>query len=223
MTLKYTFLEKLHDGKHCLVFKGVRDLDQKPVISKMLKDEHPSAMLRAQMLHEYAILQKLATPRVVKAYALEEAENKTLLVMEDFGGKPLSALIQSRQIDLKVLFHFGIQLAQGLGEIHHSHISHKDIKPQNIIANVTSGQVKIIDFGIATILSREVQQIANPQILEGTLVHCQVRIDVFSRAKAPGLSDRKWVNIRRYGPICDRSTSGAFAQAKHINSTLTVY
>ncbi len=46
---------------------------------------------------------------------------------------------------------------------------HKDINPSNIVMNPSTGQVKIIDFGISTILSRENPVIKNPDILEGTL------------------------------------------------------
>ncbi len=94
-----------------------------------------------------------------------------MIAMEDIDGSPLSTLVQSKQIDLQTFLSLGIALAQGVGEIHHSHVIHKDIKPQNIIVNLQKRQTKIIDFGIATILSREVQQIANLNVLEGTLAY----------------------------------------------------
>lgn len=46
------------------------------------------------------------------------------------------------------------QVLQALSYMHCRNISHRDMKPDNIIYNPTTGVVKIIDFGFATI-SRE--------------------------------------------------------------------
>ncbi|OQY11140.1 MAG: hypothetical protein B6I31_05455 [Desulfobacteraceae bacterium 4572_19] len=48
-------------------------------------------------------------------------------------------------------------------------ILHKDINPSNIVWNRATGEVKIIDFGISTELSRENLEIKNLDNLEGTI------------------------------------------------------
>jgi len=48
---------------------------------------------------------------------------------------------------------------------------HKDINPSNIVWNPDTNQLKIIDFGISTELSREHPEIRNPNVLEGTLAY----------------------------------------------------
>lgn len=58
-----------------------------------------------------------------------------------------------------------------LGRIHQQQIMHKDINPTNIVWNPETHQVKIIDFGISTELSREQPEIRNPNVLEGTLAY----------------------------------------------------
>ena len=58
-----------------------------------------------------------------------------------------------------------------MGEIHHQNIIHKDLKPHNIIVNLATDELKITDFGISTMLSRETQQIINPNLLQGTLAY----------------------------------------------------
>jgi serine/threonine protein kinase len=67
--------------------------------------------------------------------------------------------------------NYVIQLTEALGHLHTHQIIHKDIKPKNIIVNPKIGIVKITDFGIATQLSRETQQVSNPELLEGTLAY----------------------------------------------------
>ncbi len=62
-------------------------------------------------------------------------------------------------------------MAEILGAIHAGNIIHKDINPSNIVYNPETGQVKIIDFGISTVLSRENPTLSNPNVLEGTLAY----------------------------------------------------
>ncbi len=68
-----------------------------------------------------------------------------------------------------------IATAESLGEIHARQIIHKiihkDINPANIVFNPETKERKIIDFGIATQLSRENPTLKNPKVLEGTLAY----------------------------------------------------
>ncbi len=59
-----------------------------------------------------------------------------------------------------------------MGEIHAENIIHRDINPSNIIFNPETGQVKIIDFGIATIFfNRSNPILKNSNLLQGTLAY----------------------------------------------------
>ncbi|HAI69244.1 MAG TPA: serine/threonine protein kinase, partial [Gammaproteobacteria bacterium] len=55
--------------------------------------------------------------------------------------------------------------------LHQRYLIHKDINPSNIILNTTTKQLKLIDFGISTVLSRENTTFSNPNLLEGTLAY----------------------------------------------------
>ena len=48
---------------------------------------------------------------------------------------------------------------------------HKDISPANLVCNRQTGQLKIIDFGIASRLPRLSAPLKNPEFLEGTLAY----------------------------------------------------
>ncbi len=161
----------LHEGRYTRVCEGIRLSDQVHVILKILKGEHPSLKQVSQIKHEFMIMQRLDSPRIVKAYALEMSQNLQALVMEDFGGIPLSKLMIETKLNLASALQIGMQAAHALGEIHHKQIIHKDIKPPNIIINLDSEVVKITDFGISTLLSREIQQMVNPALLEGTIAY----------------------------------------------------
>ena len=60
-------------------------------------------------------------------------------------------------------------MARILGEIHAAHVIHKDLNPSNILYNPASDTLKIIDFGISTLLPRENPIFESPHALEGTL------------------------------------------------------
>ncbi|MFK0731695.1 MAG: ATP-binding protein [Gloeotrichia echinulata GP01] len=83
----------------------------------------------------------------------------------------LPNVLPSITMDLKNFLKIAIQLCEALGKLHQHNIIHKDIKPANIIINGTNEQVKIIDFSISSLLSREKPSINNPNLLEGTLAY----------------------------------------------------
>ncbi len=54
-----------------------------------------------------------------------------------------------------------VQITEILNQVHNLNIIHKDINPSNIVFNPKTGQVKLIDFGISTVLSRENTSLKN--------------------------------------------------------------
>jgi len=92
-------------------------------------------------------------------------------VLEDFQGINLMEAISKKEIDLITGLKIAIEIAQAIGEMHQGNVIHKDIKPQNILISQDLTTIKLIDFGIATLLSREVQQTVSPEFLEGTIFY----------------------------------------------------
>lgn len=167
----YAISDFLYEGKHINVYRGKRKADQKPVIIKIVKSEFPNALQIEDLNHEFEILNKLKSPRIVKAYGLEEIDNRLAIVLEDFDGQQLERALLEKKLDLKSALAIAIELAQGLGEIHHQHVIHKDVKPQNIIVDLDKKQIKYIDFSLSTQLSRENQQLYKPSSMAGTLAY----------------------------------------------------
>ncbi|WP_418006845.1 AAA family ATPase [Nostoc piscinale] len=64
-----------------------------------------------------------------------------------------------------------IQLTSILDALHQHRVIHKDIKPANILIHPQTKQVQLIDFGIASLLPKETQEIKSLNILEGTLAY----------------------------------------------------
>ncbi|MFB2977845.1 ATP-binding protein [Microseira sp. BLCC-F43] len=168
----YKIVEQIYARSKTVVYRAVRETDRQSVIIKSLKTDYPSLNDIAEIRQEYEILKNLDIPGVVKPLGLETYSNSIALILEDFGGISLQQAIASKQkIELSRFLHLAIQLADAIGQLHQNNIIHKDIKPDNIVINLATNQVKIIDFGMATRLTKETERISNPNLLEGTLAY----------------------------------------------------
>ena len=154
-----------------IIYRGQRKSDKKPVIIKTLTAEYPSLEEITRLKQEYQISQQLNLEGVIKVYSLEKYLHSFALILEDIDGESLKDILGNHSLSVTESLTIALQLAQALGELHHKQIIHKDIKPSNIIINLSKEQVKITDFSIATCLSRETHQPDNQSLLEGTLAY----------------------------------------------------
>jgi predicted ATPase/serine phosphatase RsbU (regulator of sigma subunit)/tRNA A-37 threonylcarbamoyl transferase component Bud32 len=162
---------QIYESANSLVYRGIRQSDNQPIILKILKENYPTPQELARYRTEYQITKSLNISGVVKVYDLQKYQNTLVMSLEDFGGESLKILMQQRSFSLAEFLSIAIKVTEILGQIHASNIIHKDINPSNIIFHASTGQVKIIDFGISTQLSRENTILKNPNVLEGTLAY----------------------------------------------------
>ena len=62
-------------------------------------------------------------------------------------------------------------LTRAVEALHRHELIHKDICPANVFYNPRSGQVKLGNLGLASVLTRERQEFRNPALIEGTLAY----------------------------------------------------
>lgn len=173
----YRITEQIYVSSKTLVYRAIREKDQQSVILKLMRSEYPSFTEIAQFRNQYTITKNLQLPGIVKPLCLESYHNSYALVMEDFNGTSLRDWQKGKQKDKKnpvsldEFFHIAIATTTILDGLHHERIIHKDIKPANILINPTTGEIKLIDFSLASILPRQIQSLINPNILEGTLAY----------------------------------------------------
>ncbi len=167
---KYRIIEQLHK-KNSVVYRARCNADDRPVIIKILNRRYPGPVETARFKREYEIIRSLPVRGVVEAYAFDQDQGYLIMELEDFGGTSLDRLLPSMKMDLYTFLSLAVKVTGILDMIHRQGVIHKDINPSNIVWNPVTGQVKIIDFGIATVLSRENPAVLNPSILEGTLAY----------------------------------------------------
>ncbi|MEG4801523.1 AAA family ATPase [Microcoleus sp. ARI1-B5] len=167
----YEIREKIYDGVRTVVYRGIRNREQKPVIVKIIREEHPTLEQITNLRQEFILTQNLDCAGIVKTYRLETYQNSFALILEDFGGQSFYEFMAANRLSLSEFLRVAIALSETLIYLHQVPIIHKDIKPSNIIINPATGKVKLTDFSISSRLELKNQSISNPNLLEGTLAY----------------------------------------------------
>lgn len=167
----YRIKEKISESRNSLVYRAHWGAENQPVILKMPKQGYPTQKKIAAVRREYELTRSLQLEGVVQAYTLTADQYRPVLVLEDFGGESLASILQTRRLPLADVLSLAIQAAEIVGQVHQQHVIHKDVNPSNLVWNSVTGQLKLIDFGIATRLTRENQALRHPSVMEGTLAY----------------------------------------------------
>ncbi|WP_437275190.1 AAA family ATPase [Sorangium sp. So ce375] len=167
---RYRVLEVLHQGADTILYRARREEDGRPVVLKALRRDHASPHALGRLQHELEVARALTSPAVVEAYGIEPFRDQMTLVLEDFGGHSLDRFLGG-PMPIDRFFPLALRLAGALAELHRRHVIHKDIKPQNLLYNPDTDEVKITDLGIASLSPREAQALAHDGLIEGTLAY----------------------------------------------------
>lgn len=94
----------------------------------------------------------LSDPSIVTVHDFEIQDSTAYLIMEYVEGMTLTELLRDHddRLTLDVVAAVFDAVAHALEVAHENGVLHLDIKPDNILIN-TSGQVKVTDFGLATL------------------------------------------------------------------------
>ena len=157
---RYVVGEKIGEGGFGAVFRGKQLATGRDVALKIL---HPynvgDATIVARFRREAAACSTLRNPHTVITYDFDETDDGVLyLAMELLTGRSLHHLERAEGTlnPLRVLRIID-QVAEALGEAHANGIIHRDMKPENVFIERRADEdyVKVLDFGIAKIVSDE--------------------------------------------------------------------
>jgi len=96
----YTIKEEIYRGRSSVILKGIRVLDNCPVIIKLLNREYPSIQEKSAFMREYDIVSRITGDGVIKAYAMKKYGNSFAIIMEDIGGESVNKVLQSINIGI---------------------------------------------------------------------------------------------------------------------------
>ena len=166
--------ETLHQGRSIRVLRIHGPGGTSKVVKQLLQSQQ-ATVLRAKLRYEFGLLQQLeraGAAHVVRPLGLHEADGTLEIELGDIGGASLASAVAQRDMwDTVRVLHVAREVVHALAAVHRAGMIHKDINPSNIVYNPNSGEVQLIDFGIATCLQREVQPIVAAPSIEGTLAY----------------------------------------------------
>ena len=137
------------------------------VALKLLRPDRvgPSALTRFR--REVRLAREVESPRLVRVFELEEDGSHVFLTMELVEGEPLRGRI-GREIAVGEALRLGRQVLEALAALHARGIVHRDVKPGNVLV-LPSGDVKVVDFGLARRLEGNETRATETEGLVGTL------------------------------------------------------
>ena len=127
-------------------------LDRKVALKVLLPKLTDNEQRLQRFEREAKALAALNHPNIVTIYSVEHVEGLHLLNMELVSGDTLDGLFSGRRPVLHEFLDLAIPLADALSAAHEQGITHRDLKPHNIMVG-EDGRVKILDFGLAKLRS----------------------------------------------------------------------
>ena len=147
---RYEIVSKIGAGGMSDVYKAKDHVLGRFVAIKVLRTEFSEdRTFVAKFRTEAQSAAGLEHPNIVNIYDVGSEDGLYFIVMEYVEGITLKTYIEKKgQLTFKESVSIAIQVARGIEAAHNKQITHRDIKPQNIIIS-TEGKVKVTDFGIA--------------------------------------------------------------------------
>ncbi len=152
---QYKILEKIGSGGQGTVYKALDTKLNRTVVIKVLPPEltQKTANFR-RFEREAQLCSQLDHPNICTIYDFHSADGVFYIAMQYIDGKNVRQLVSGRPLELKSVLSIAVQVTDALAYAHSKNIIHRDIKAGNIMVN-ESGQVKILDFGLAKLLEDE--------------------------------------------------------------------
>jgi eukaryotic-like serine/threonine-protein kinase len=148
----YKITQKIGAGGQGTVYKATDQKLGRTVVVKVLP---PELTVKEANLKRFEREARLASaldhPNICTIFDMDEANGLHFIAMQFVDGKNVRQLVNGRPLELESALRIAIQVADALAAAHARGIIHRDIKSGNIMVT-DSGQVKILDFGLAKLM-----------------------------------------------------------------------
>jgi serine/threonine protein kinase len=145
----YLILKRLAVGSMGAVYKALDTHLRRTVALKVLSPGLAGAPdVTQRFLKEARCAALLNHPNIVTIYDVTDCAGLTFIAMEYVEGKTLDRVLPSAGLPVSTALDYALQLAGALEAAHSARITHRDLKPTNLIVT-KEGQMKVFDFGLA--------------------------------------------------------------------------
>jgi predicted Ser/Thr protein kinase len=140
-----------------------RDLAQDRLVAlKVLPpDATHDVRRRDRLLLEGRVLQSLRHANICSVYEVGEDAGRVFLAMEYVEGRTLHEVADQQRLPTARVIDIACQLAAALEAARRATVVHRDLKGSNVMV-LPSGDVKVLDFGLAKFAASAEQRLMNP-------------------------------------------------------------
>ncbi|QDF96017.1 serine/threonine protein kinase [Azoarcus sp. DD4] len=148
---RHTLHGELGRGAISVIYRGYDPGIGRMLAIKTLRPEYVAREdYRERFLAEARIAGTLSHPGIVTIFDVGTTDGEPFIAMELLRGPTLAAHVRKRgRLPLRTVIRIATQVADALDYAHRHGVVHQDIKPDNIAVTSASGNVKVMDFGIA--------------------------------------------------------------------------
>lgn len=213
---KYEVLGLLGEGGFGKVYRALDpDLKREVAVKTCSFDEE---RLRRRFVQEAEVAAGLQHPNIVTVHDFGVEDGRPYLVQDLLEGEDLDVLIrEGRTGDPETRHSWLRQIAQGLRFAHEHDVVHRDVKPANVRVS-PDGRVRILDFGIAKVLTAE-EELTRTGMSLGTAGYVspeQLRdLEVDQRADVFSFGVLAYELVSGERPFSGSSISELFYQISH--------
>jgi hypothetical protein len=167
----YRLLRELGRGGMSVVWLAERMDGQvkRPVAVKLPLAGHLQGVPAGRFARERELLAALEHPHIARLYdAGTAADGRPFIVLEFVDGTPITEFARAQGLDQDARTRLFLQVLVAVDHAHRRLVVHRDLKPGNILVD-GSGQVKLLDFGIAKLLQPDADAPALTQDLSAVM------------------------------------------------------
>lgn len=151
---RFTLVRELGRGGMGVVWEAEDPDLSRRVALKVVKPGANARQRGADWLRREAeAVARLSHPNIVTLFDFGLAESGPYLVFELLRGQPLDKRLRHGPLPFDSVLAIAIETTRALVHAHRAGVVHRDLKPANVYVS-DSGDVKVLDFGLATLLGR---------------------------------------------------------------------
>lgn len=167
----YRIVKEIGRGGMGTVYLAERDAPfRKRVALKLIKRGMDTDEIIRRFRYEREILARLEHPHVARLLDGGTAEDgRPYLVMEYVDGQPIDRYCDERKLSVEERLRLFQSVCEAVQYAHRNLVVHRDLKPSNILVDA-QGSVRLLDFGIAKLLTDEPNGFTSPVTRTGVRV-----------------------------------------------------
>ncbi|KAL2070886.1 hypothetical protein VTL71DRAFT_13912 [Oculimacula yallundae] len=207
---KYNMVGTIGKGAFAVVYKITDKYAGKPYAAKELEKRRfmKNGILDQKVENEMRIMQRIEHDNIVKYIEHVDFDDRLYIIMEFVPGGDLGSLINHhgplQEVQVK---NMASQLLSALKYLHEGNITHRDVKPDNILIHSRDPfHVKLTDFGLSKMIDSEETFL---RTFCGTLLYCAPEVYSEYREYDPSGKrnyrgkDKRFLPPQRYGHAVD--------------------